>query len=184
MGLCCPQDQPSPGDRAPRWDRAPGERDAPPPGSAGTHRPGVVGGYQPGPGMARPGPRALGTVDSPPAAASSAPPPSRPAPRPRRAGTPPVPAWLDQPRELSEQWIHRQQLLQALGRPNDLRPDLAGPVLDGLRWACPYRLKQCSAGPGDTVTVAISGPVARTGCSTLKWPHCGTSIWPHPGRVG
>jgi hypothetical protein len=78
------------------------------------------------------------------------------------AGTSPVPAWLDQAREVSEQWIHRQQLLQALGRPNDLRPDLAGPVLDGLRWACPYRLKQCSAGPGDTVTVAISGPVART----------------------
>ncbi len=49
-------------------------------------------------------------------------------------------------------------MLQALGRPSDLRPDLAGPVLDGLRWAYPYRLEQCSAGPGDTVTIAISGP--------------------------
>ena len=35
-------------------------------------------------------------------------------------------------------------------------------MLDGLRWAYPYRLKQCSAGPGDTVTIAISGPVTRT----------------------
>jgi uncharacterized protein (TIGR03083 family) len=78
------------------------------------------------------------------------------------AGTSPVPVWLDQVRELSEQWIHRQQLLQALGRPSDLRPDLAGPVLDGLRWAYPYRLEQCSAEPGDTVTIAVSGPVART----------------------
>jgi uncharacterized protein (TIGR03083 family) len=78
------------------------------------------------------------------------------------AGTSPVPVWLDQAREVSEQWIHRQQLLQALGRPSDLRPDLAGPVLDGLRWAYPYRLEQCSAGPGDTVTIAISGPVTRT----------------------
>jgi len=78
------------------------------------------------------------------------------------AGTGPVPVWLDQARELSEQWIHRQQLLQALGRRSDLRPDLAGPVLDGLRWAYPYRLEQCSAGPGDTVTIAISGPVTRT----------------------
>jgi len=77
------------------------------------------------------------------------------------AGTRPVPVWLDQARELSEQWIHRQQLLQALGRPSDLRPDLAGPVLDGLRWAYPYRLEQCSAGRGDTVTIAISGPVTR-----------------------
>ena len=24
----------------------------------------------------------------------------------------------------------------------------------------------------------------KGGCSTLKWPHRGTSIWPHPGRVG
>jgi len=78
------------------------------------------------------------------------------------AGTSPVPVWLDQAREVSEQWIHRQQLLQALGHPSDLRPDLAGPVLDGLRWAYPYRLEQCSARPGDTVTIAISGPVART----------------------
>jgi uncharacterized protein (TIGR03083 family) len=78
------------------------------------------------------------------------------------AGTSPVPVWLDHAREVSEQWIHRQQLLQALGRPSDLRPDLAGSVLDGLRWAYPYRLEQCSAGPGDTVTIAISGPVTRT----------------------
>src|SRR5215475_5380983 len=44
------------------------------------------------------------------------------------ADTGPVPVWLDQVRELSEHWIHRQQLLQALDRPSDLRADLAGPV--------------------------------------------------------
>jgi hypothetical protein len=38
---------------------------------------------------------------------------------------------------LSEYWIHRQQLLQGLGRPSDLRTDLAEPVLDGLRWPTP-----------------------------------------------
>ena len=78
------------------------------------------------------------------------------------AGTGPVPGWLDQVRELSEYWIHRQQLLQALGRPSDLRADLAGPVLDGLRWAYPFRLGQVRAEPGDTVTISISGPVAVT----------------------
>jgi uncharacterized protein (TIGR03083 family) len=78
------------------------------------------------------------------------------------AGTGPVPAWLDQVRELSEYWIHRQQLLWALGRPSDLRADLAGPVLDGLRWAYPFRLGQVRAEPGDTVTISISGPVAVT----------------------
>lgn len=78
------------------------------------------------------------------------------------AGTGPVPVWLDQARELSEYWIHRQQLLTAVGRPGDLRADLAGPVLDGLRWAYPFRLGQLPSRPGDTVTIAISGPVERT----------------------
>jgi hypothetical protein len=49
------------------------------------------------------------------------------------AGHGPVPTWLDQARKLSEYWIHRLQILQALGRPSDLRADLAGRVLDGLR---------------------------------------------------
>ena len=78
------------------------------------------------------------------------------------AGPGPVPVWLDQLRELSEHWIHRQQLLQAVGRPSDLRPDLAGAVLDGLRWAYPYRLSSMAAADGDTVTITISGPVTRT----------------------
>ena len=73
-----------------------------------------------------------------------------------------MPAWLDQARELSEYWIHRQQILQGLGRPSDLRADLAGPVLDGLRWAYPYRLAQALAQPGDTVTITITGPVTKT----------------------
>ena len=78
------------------------------------------------------------------------------------AGTGPVPVWLDQVRELSEYWIHRQQLLQAVDRPSDLRADLAGPVLDGLRWAYPFRLGQVSGEPGDTVSISVSGPVDRT----------------------
>jgi len=73
----------------------------------------------------------------------------------------PVPVWLDQARELSEYWIHRQQLLQGLGRPGDLRADVAGPVLDGLRWAYPYRLAQAQSRPGDTVTISVTGPVTR-----------------------
>jgi uncharacterized protein (TIGR03083 family) len=78
------------------------------------------------------------------------------------AGTEPVPAWLNHARELSEYWIHRQQLLQATGRPSDLRADLAGPVLDGLRWAYPFRLGQAEARPGDSVTIFVTGPVTAT----------------------
>ena len=78
------------------------------------------------------------------------------------AGTGPVPAWLNHVRELSEYWIHRQQLLQAVGRPSDLRADLAGPVLDGLRWAYPFRLGQAAARAGDSVTISVAGPVTVT----------------------
>jgi uncharacterized protein (TIGR03083 family) len=78
------------------------------------------------------------------------------------AGKAPVPVWLDQVRELSEYWIHRQQLLQALGRPSDLRADLAGPVLDGLRYAYRFRLGKVRGQSGDTVTISVSGPAART----------------------
>ena len=78
------------------------------------------------------------------------------------AGSGPVANWLDQARELSEQWIHRQQLLQSLGRPSDLRADLAGPVLDGLRFAYRHRLGPVPGSPGDTATIAVTGPVTRT----------------------
>jgi uncharacterized protein (TIGR03083 family) len=95
------------------------------------------------------------------------------------AGPGPVPAWLGQARELSEYWIHRQQILQALGRPSDLRADLAGPVLGGLRWAYPYRLAQAPAQPGDTVTIAISRPVTRT------WQLvAGTAGWAYRDQPG
>jgi NAD(P)-dependent dehydrogenase (short-subunit alcohol dehydrogenase family) len=36
----------------------------------------------------------------------------------------------------------------------------------------------------DAVDYASQHHVQLRGCSTLKWPHRGTSIWPHPGRVG
>lgn len=75
------------------------------------------------------------------------------------AGPDPVPVWLDQARELSEFWIHRQQLLDALGRPNDLDPAVLGPILDGLRWAYPYRLSTVTAPPGASVVIDITGPV-------------------------
>jgi uncharacterized protein (TIGR03083 family) len=76
----------------------------------------------------------------------------------------PVPVWLDHARELSERWIHRQQLLEALGRPSDLRTDLGGPVLDGLRWAYPFRLEACPRAPGSAVTIEVAGPAV-----TVHW---------------
>jgi uncharacterized protein (TIGR03083 family) len=74
----------------------------------------------------------------------------------------PVPAWLDHARELSEYWIHRQQILQALGRPQDLTPGLAGPVLDALRWAWPHCLSSSKTTPANYLTIQVTGEVTRT----------------------
>lgn len=71
------------------------------------------------------------------------------------ASAEPVPVWLDHARELTEKWIHRQQLLQALDRPSDLRADLAVPVLDALRFAWPYRMGAHRRPPGAVVTIEL-----------------------------
>ena len=63
------------------------------------------------------------------------------------AGTGPVPVWLDQARELSEWWIHRQQLLQALGRRSDLRPDRPGRCSTGCAGPTPTALSSAPPGP-------------------------------------
>jgi hypothetical protein len=78
------------------------------------------------------------------------------------AGPDMSPIWLNQVRELSEFWIHRQQLLDALDREPDLRCDVLGPIFEGFRWAYPYRLATQMRPPGDSVTIDISGSVAGT----------------------
>jgi uncharacterized protein (TIGR03083 family) len=78
------------------------------------------------------------------------------------AGPDPSPIWLNQVRELSEFWIHRQQLLDALDREPDLRSDVLGPVFEGFRWAYPFRLASQTRPSGDTVTIDIVGPVAKS----------------------
>jgi uncharacterized protein (TIGR03083 family) len=75
----------------------------------------------------------------------------------------PVPVWLDHARELSERWIHRQQILEAVGAPSDLREDLGGPVLDGLRWAYPFRLEPHQRPEGATVEISVTGDEVELG---------------------
>ena len=75
------------------------------------------------------------------------------------AGPDPAPVWLDQLRELSEYWIHRQQILEALGRPADLDRALLRPILLGLRWAFAYRLSQVGLPSGDAVRITVGEPI-------------------------
>jgi uncharacterized protein (TIGR03083 family) len=76
------------------------------------------------------------------------------------AGDAPAPVWLDQVRELSEYWIHRQQLRWAVGLGTDLDGTL-GAILDGFKWAYPCRLGGLGEA-GDTVTIEINGEVMAT----------------------
>lgn len=73
----------------------------------------------------------------------------------------PVPRWLDQMRELSEMWIHRQQILQATGSPEDQEADLLVPVLYTLNWAYPYRLRSVRRPAGTSISFFV-GPPADT----------------------
>jgi uncharacterized protein (TIGR03083 family) len=85
------------------------------------------------------------------------------------AGSEAAPVWLDQGRELTEYWIHRQQLQIAANRRVELETDLTGAVLDALRWAYPYRLGQLTRQDGETVVIEIRGAVDRRW--TLQWQH-------------
>jgi uncharacterized protein (TIGR03083 family) len=100
------------------------------------------------------GPQIIETLQAEDPSASSA--------RVSWAGPQPVPVWLDQLRELSECWIHRQQLLQALDLASDLDPVVLRPILLAMRWAYAYRLGGVAAADGDTVSIAITGPVTET----------------------
>lgn len=73
----------------------------------------------------------------------------------------PVPRWLDHARELTEYWIHRQQILEALGRPSDLDEAIAGPVLDALRWAFPFRLGLAGVDRSEVIDIEIDHPFRR-----------------------
>ncbi len=75
------------------------------------------------------------------------------------AGPDPAPRWLDQLRDLSEYWIHRQQLLEAVARPVDLDSALLRPVLLGLRWAFPYRLSEAGLGSDGAIQIAVGEPI-------------------------
>lgn len=95
------------------------------------------------------------------------------------ADSEPVPVWLDHARELSEYWIHRQQLRQALNRPPELATPTAAAVLDALRWAYPYRLASIAAPGGDTVVIVITGDLER--CWSLRTTGSGWAFTDKPG---
>jgi uncharacterized protein (TIGR03083 family) len=72
-----------------------------------------------------------------------------------------VPKWLDQARELTERWVHHQQIRAGLGAPSWLDPRMTAVVLDTFFWAYPYRLSGIGRPIGTSVQIKITGVVER-----------------------
>lgn len=71
----------------------------------------------------------------------------------------PVPKWLDQGRELTERWVHHQQIRHAAGYATALETELLGAVLEIFSWAFPFRLSAAPRPEGVAVQVEITGVV-------------------------
>ena len=71
-------------------------------------------------------------------------------------------------------------------QPSDLRADLAGPVLDAMRWAYPFRLGPCRRPAGATVEIDVHHhELAANGssCTTARsgtWPTSRARCWSRP----
>ena len=93
----------------------------------------------------------------------------------------PVPRWLDHGRDLTEYWLHRQQLLDALGLPADSDPAAVGRILHVLRCALPPGLRTVPVPVGSGVLVELYdlGPIRWTLASgDHGWTFCEPSEAP------
>lgn len=73
-----------------------------------------------------------------------------------------APVWADLAREYSEQWIHQQQIRDAVGRPGGRRPGLLRAALGTLVRSLPRTLAGVRAQPGALVTVTVTGDLDQS----------------------
>jgi uncharacterized protein (TIGR03083 family) len=74
------------------------------------------------------------------------------------AGPDPAPVWLDAARDFTEYWVHRHQIRDALGLPDDSPSQVRHLVLDTFVRALPHALREQVAPAGTAVTVTVDGP--------------------------
>lgn len=72
------------------------------------------------------------------------------------AGVALAPAWLDLARDYSEDWLHQQQIRDAVGRPGLTDASYLDPVLDILLRALPHTYRHVSPSLGATVLVVLT----------------------------
>lgn len=74
------------------------------------------------------------------------------------AGEGPVPLWLDVARELTERWVHQQQIRDAVGQPGAREPELVHAVLATFVHALPVTYRDVEAPEGTPVELRVDGP--------------------------
>lgn len=72
------------------------------------------------------------------------------------------PRWLDLARELTELWVHEQQVRDAVRRPGGDRPHLLAPVVDTFARALPFSLRQVERPVGTRARLSVTGPAGGT----------------------
>jgi uncharacterized protein (TIGR03083 family) len=72
------------------------------------------------------------------------------------AGVDAAPVWLDVARDYSEDWIHHQQIRDAVERPGLSSPEFLDPLLDALMRALPKTYESLHAEGGTTVVVVLN----------------------------
>jgi uncharacterized protein (TIGR03083 family) len=66
-----------------------------------------------------------------------------------------APVWLDVARDYSEDWIHHQQIRDAVQRPGLSSPEFLDPLLDTLMRALPKTYEPLAAEDGTTIVVIL-----------------------------
>lgn len=73
------------------------------------------------------------------------------------AGPGPAPAWLDAARDLTEYWVHRQQILEALGHQGPKDPATLHTVIDTFMRALPHTLRNQMRPVGTGFSFVVPG---------------------------
>ncbi|MFF5990950.1 maleylpyruvate isomerase family mycothiol-dependent enzyme [Prauserella flavalba] len=85
------------------------------------------------------------------------------------AGADPAPLWLDCARDLTEYWVHRQQIREAVGLRPDLGEPFLLPVLDTFLRALPFTLRDIAAEPGTRLDVSAAGRTWTVTATASGW---------------
>lgn len=83
------------------------------------------------------------------------------------AGPDPAPVWLDCARDFTEDWVHQQQIRDALSRPGPDSPAQLGAVVDTFMHAIPRTLQDHA--PASTTEATSISIVVEDDSSTNVW---------------